>query len=69
MRTTRMIQGGRALAAALAGAPVYIKGDDGEWCEAPAQHINLKLWRRAYDKNALMASDYSVRADDARKVL
>jgi hypothetical protein len=42
MRTTRMIQGPRGLAAALAGAPAFVQDDTGQWrvSQAPGQTIH-----------------------------
>ena len=64
MRTTRMIQGPRGLAAALAGAPAFVQDDTGQWRKASA-----KSWRRFHDDGSPFAARFGVRTDDARRVL
>jgi len=63
----KMIKGGRALAAALAGAPVYVREHDGKWHLAPKGDV--LRWRRSYNANLLNVARFAVRADDARRVL
>lgn len=64
MRTTKMIQGARGLAAALAGAPAFVKDDTGQWRKSSA-----KSWRRFHDDDSPFAGRFGVRTDDARRVL
>jgi hypothetical protein len=68
MKTTtksRMIRGGRALAAALAGARLYFRGDG----LRVTLTKNVAGFCRLYDANSPKARLYSVRADEAKEVL
>lgn len=58
----RMIKGGRALAAALAGATAF-SNNNGAW-----RPVSVRRWRKQYDAGR-PTSNFAVRADDARKVL
>lgn len=64
----KMIQGGRALAAALGGADVYVKIVGG-WRKSRSREAAAKWWRKAYDNDNTRAGNFAVRADDARRVL
>jgi hypothetical protein len=58
----KMIKGGRALAAALAGATAY-SNDSSAW-----RPSSVRRWRKQHDAGR-STSNFAVRADDARKVL
>lgn len=65
MKNEKMIRGARALAAALAGAPVFFINVDGAWLPG----VSVQGFRRAFDQDLPLAKRYGVRASDAKRVL
>jgi hypothetical protein len=67
IKKPKMVRGGRALAAALAGATLF-RIDDGAWLSRP---FDAQQFMRAYndDPTSDEALAYGVCADDAKKVL
>ena len=65
----KMIQGGRALAAALAGAKVFVATVADGWQPAAFQEAARRTWRRRYDRSDDGANVFAVCAEDAERVL